>query len=66
MARWLLVLALVLISASQTFGGQVQHHSRSALNYEPHAEFVSPRFIDVSAGTNSQYKMYVMYWLKKQ
>lgn len=47
-------------------GGQVQHHSRSALNYEPHAQFISPRFIDVSAGTNSRYKMYVMYWLKKQ
>jgi len=47
-------------------GGQVQHHSRSALNFEPHAQFISPRFIDVSSGTNSQYKMYVMYWLKKQ
>ena len=47
-------------------GGQLQHHSRSGLNYEPHAEFISPRFIDVSSGTNSQYKMYVMYWMKKQ
>lgn len=47
-------------------GGQVQHHLRSALNFEPHAQFISPRFIDVSSGTNSQYKMYVMYWMKKQ
>jgi hypothetical protein len=47
-------------------GGQLQHLSRSALNFEPHAQFVSPRFIDVSSGTNSRYKMYSMYWMKKQ
>jgi len=46
-------------------GGQVQPLARSALNFEPHAQFISPRFIDVSAGTNSRYKMYVMYWLRK-
>jgi len=38
----------------------------SALAFERHAEFISPRFIDVSAGTNSQYKMYEMYWVKEQ
>ncbi len=47
-------------------GGQVQHSSRSALDFEPHAQFISPRFIDVSSGTNSRYKMYIMYWMKKQ
>jgi len=47
-------------------GGQIQRLPRNALNFEPHAEFISPRFIDTSSGTNSQYKMYEMYWLKKQ
>jgi hypothetical protein len=46
-------------------GGQVQPLARSALDFEPHAQFISPRFIDVSAGTNSRYKMYVMYWMRK-
>jgi hypothetical protein len=47
-------------------GGQIQPLTRNALTFEPHAEFISPRYIDVSAGTNSRYKMYVMYWMKKQ
>src|SRR5256714_4418149 len=47
-------------------GGQIQRLPRNALSVEPHAEFISPRFIDVSARKNSRYKMYVMYWLKKQ
>lgn len=46
-------------------GGQIQRLPRNALNFEPHAEFISPRFIDVSAGSNSRYKMYEMYWLRK-
>jgi hypothetical protein len=51
---------------TQVSGGQIQPLSRSALNYQPHAQFISPRYVDVSAGTNSRYKMYVMYWLTKQ
>jgi hypothetical protein len=47
-------------------GGQIQRLPRNGLTFEPHADFISPRFIDVSAGTNSRYKMYEMYWLKKQ
>jgi hypothetical protein len=46
-------------------GGQIQPLPRNVLTFEPHAEFISPRYIDVSAGTNSRYKMYVMHWLKK-
>ena len=46
-------------------GGQIQPLPRSALTFEPHTEFVSPRFVDVSAGTGSRYKMYVMYWLTR-
>ena len=47
-------------------GGQIQRLPQNALSFEPHAQFISPRYIDTSLGTNSQYKMYEMYWLKKQ
>lgn len=46
-------------------GGQLQRLSRNALNFEPHVEWISPRFIDVSSGSNSSYKMFEMYWVKK-
>ncbi|HEY6232513.1 MAG TPA: hypothetical protein VIW64_14720, partial [Pyrinomonadaceae bacterium] len=47
-------------------GGQIQRLPQNALNFAPHAQFISPRYVDTSAGTNSQYQMYEMYWLKKQ
>jgi hypothetical protein len=47
-------------------GGQIGRLPQNALSIEPHAQFISPRFIDTSAGSNSRYKMYEMYWLKKQ
>ena len=47
-------------------GGQLQRLPGNALNFEPHATFISPRFIDVSSGSNSSYKMFEMYWVKKQ
>jgi hypothetical protein len=47
-------------------GGQIQRLPRNALTFEPHAQFISPRFVDVSAGTNSRYKMFEMYWVRKQ
>jgi len=47
-------------------GGQIGRLPQNALNFEPHAQFISPRFIDTSAGSNSRYKVYEMYWLKKQ
>jgi hypothetical protein len=50
---------------TQVKGGQIQRLPRNALDIEPHATFISPRFIDTSAGTNSRYKMFEMYWLKK-
>jgi hypothetical protein len=46
-------------------GGQLQRLPRNALNFEPHRQFISPRFIDVSEGSGSDYKMFDMYWLKK-
>lgn len=67
-------VALVLKANGQAFktykttvsGGQIQRLPRSALNFEPHAQWVSPRFIDVSSGSNSSYKMFEMFWVKKQ
>jgi len=51
---------------TEVSGGQLQRLPQNALHWEPHASFISPRFIDVSAGTNSRYKMFDMYWMKKQ
>ena len=51
---------------TQVKGGQIQRLPRNGLDFEPHATFISPRFIDVSAGTNSRYKAFDMYWVKKQ
>ncbi len=47
-------------------GGQIQRLPQNALNFEPHAQFISPRYIDTSSGSNSRYTMYEMYWMKKQ
>ena len=51
---------------TQVSGGQIQRLPRNALTFEPHLEFISPRFIDVSAGSNDRYKMFDMYWVRKQ
>ena len=32
---------------------------------EPQAAFISPRFVDTSAGSGSRYKMFDMYWVRK-
>ena len=50
---------------TQVSGGQVQRLPRNSLETQPHQMFISPRFIDTSAGTNSRYKMFEMYWVKK-
>ena len=67
-------IALVLKANGQAFktykttvsGGQIQRLPHNALNFEPHAQWISPRFVDVSSGSNSSYKMFEMFWLKKQ
>lgn len=51
---------------TQVSGGQLQRLPRNALSFESHTEFISPRFIDTSAGSNSRYKMFEMYWVRKQ
>jgi len=49
----------------QIKGGQVQRADRSRLDFEPHNEFISARYIDTTAGTNSRYHMRDMFWVKK-
>jgi hypothetical protein len=49
----------------QIKGGQIQRPEQSRIDYEPHGNFISPRFIDTSAGSSSRYHMRDMYWLKR-
>lgn len=46
-------------------GGQIRRLPRNRLGAEPPASFISPRFVDMSAGTSSRYKMLDMYWVAK-
>jgi hypothetical protein len=46
-------------------GGELQRHPRNALNMEPHTAFISPRLVDTSARTSSQYAMRDTYWIRK-
>jgi len=46
-------------------GGQLQRHPRNALNYEPHTDFISPRLVDTSSRSTSQYTMRDTYWVRK-
>jgi hypothetical protein len=46
-------------------GGQLQRLPQNALGSQPAASFISPRFVDMSSGSNSNYKMFEMYWVKK-
>ena len=66
-------LSLVLKANGQPFktyktrvaSGKIERLPQNALTYEPHASFISPRFVDMSAGSNSRYKMYEMYWVRR-
>lgn len=49
----------------QVKGGQIQSLDRSRLGYEPRADFISPRMIDTSSGSSSNYQMLEAYWLQK-
>lgn len=50
---------------AQVKGGQLQSLDRSRLGYEPRADFISPRMIDTSSGSGSDYHMLEAYWLQK-
>ena len=49
----------------QVKGGEIQRPENSRLNYEPHAAFISPRYIDISEGSSSRYRMRDTFWVKK-
>ncbi len=49
----------------QVKGGSIVRADSSRLDFEPHASFISPRFVDISAGSSSRYHMRDMFWVKK-
>jgi hypothetical protein len=49
----------------QVKGGQLQPLDRSRLGYEPRTDFISPRMIDTSSGSSSNYNMLEAYWFQK-
>ncbi|HEV2763221.1 MAG TPA: hypothetical protein VGV38_09635 [Pyrinomonadaceae bacterium] len=66
-------LTLALKSGGQTIksyktrvaGGQIQRLPQNALGHQPAASFISPRFVDMSSGSSSNFKMLDMYWVRK-
>jgi hypothetical protein len=45
--------------------GRLQRADQSRLDFEPHADFISPRLIDTSAKSDSHYLMRDVYWLRR-
>lgn len=50
---------------TQVNGGQVRGLEQSRLGYEPHASFISPRYVDINDGSRSSFTMRDMIWLKR-
>ena len=46
-------------------GGQLQRHPRNSLDTQPHADFISPRLVDTSSRSTSNYTMLDTFWVKK-
>jgi hypothetical protein len=47
-------------------GGKLQGLDRSRLGYEPRADFISPRYVDLTDRSRSDFTMRDMFWMKKQ
>lgn len=47
-------------------GGEIQKLDRSRLGYEPSTDFISPRYVDTTDRSRSDFTMRDMYWMKKQ
>jgi len=45
--------------------GRLQRADQSRLDFEPHADFISPRLVDTSAKSDSHYLMRDVYWLRR-
>jgi hypothetical protein len=50
---------------TQVSGGQIQRLDRNRLDFEPHAGFISPRYVDTTDRSRSNLTMRDMYWMKK-
>ena len=46
-------------------GGKLLRHPRNDLNTQPHTDFISPRLVDTTSRSTSQYTMRDTYWVKK-
>ena len=46
-------------------GGQLQRHPRNRMDTEPHTAFISPRLVDTSSRSTSNYTMRDTYWVRK-
>jgi len=45
--------------------GRLQRADQSRLDFEPHADFISPRLIDISTKPDSHYLMRDVYWVRR-
>jgi hypothetical protein len=45
--------------------GRLQRADQSRLDFEPHADFISPRLIDISAKADSHLLMRDVYWVRR-
>ena len=50
---------------AQVKGGQLQTLERNRLNTEPRADFISPRYVDLTDRSQSDFTMRDMFWVKK-
>jgi len=46
-------------------GGRLQTLERNRLNTEPHTDFISPRYVDITDRSRSDFTMRDMFWIKK-
>jgi len=46
-------------------GGQLQRHPRNSLGFETRTDFISPRLVDTTSRSTSQYTMRDTFWVKK-
>ena len=50
---------------TQVRGGEIQRLDRNRLDYAPHTGFISPRYVDTTDRSVSNFTMRDMYWMKK-
>lgn len=44
--------------------GKINEIAENNLNYAPHKDFIAPRILDISSGSNSSYKVLQACWIK--